>query len=940
MNEEEQSVEVPLEISQSIVAKFQEENEENQKNITNPIELYLNKHSESVMDWRDTFYNDELHDMTWSRRIARCLSKYQWYFPREHGDVKNLDRAWAYFEHSALPRRYMDEDESSDLVDAGSTLDRKGENRNSKRADYGVHDRRTKLYDVFNTPESELAEFGLGVGIYFWTLRVLAVITFVAGIINVPNMVYFASSEYTGSAQWTQTSIGAVGSALCTDTRWVACPTCTMSQWERRSKLSTFDRIATGDGLMFILKNNCSITFKQGLVSWISLMFVCVSVYVMGWVSKRKERRFDESQQTAADYSIEVANPPKNAVDPDEWNNFFSQFDDSHVTMVTVAFENKSLIRALVQRRMLIREMEYLIKPGIAFDEKNLDEMVSECSHLTWWKKWILWKYDGPVLLDKIRKQEDLAKTRASKSASASKVFVTFETEQAQRNVLKALSISRLNFWLGNALALPKACAFRGNHVLWVREPAEPTSVRWQDLDQPLFTRIIRVSLSFAVTLVIIACGATLITRARRRSAFAAAMTINIINQVTPRISRMITNRFESHSNNGSRQASLYVKMTLLKWVNTAIVTTLILPFTDTAQEGKGFLINSVWAIFATEMLLNPLINFSDSWGNIQRHFLGPRSPDQQRMNLNFRGGHVDLAERYTEMTKILFLCFFYSAIFPAGFFMAAVTLSIQYCTDKFALLRTWGPEPDLGGEVADFSRNYFFTAALVVFALMQSYNFAGWPFDNACETLNGVQPEYLGTTDAITGEGVPVQITIRQGDIDYFYCLQDMLRFQPRAFPAIPAFQTDGGEWMSADQEKVAYLMGWTSVAVICFVAAIFVNRVLLRVLRGICFKVFSPRGTAMDDRFSECANMSGYIPQVNLRQNNFEFPMLACDISKLKPELIEFQDPTNKFPFDEHNLIYDVQCLSDSTADESKQIFSIVKLWQPDLRSHLKRS
>jgi hypothetical protein len=177
----------------------------------------------------------------------------------------------------------------------------------------------------------------------------------------------------------------------------------------------------------------------------------------------------------------------------------------------------------------------------------------------------------------------------------------------------------------------------------------------------------------------------------------------------------------------------------------------------------------------------------------------------------------------------------------------------------------------------------------------------------------------------------VPVQITINQGDFDYSYCLQDMLRFRPRTFPAIAAFQTDGGEWMSADQGKVADLMGWTSVVVICFVAAIFFSRVLLHVLWGICFKVSSPPGKAMDDRFSECANMSAYIPQVNVRQNNFEFPMLACDISKLKPELLEFRDPTNKFPFDDHNLIYDVKYLSDSTADESKQIFSIVKLWQP---------
>jgi hypothetical protein len=38
-------------------------------------------------------------------------------------------------------------------------------------------------------------------------------------------------------------------------------------------------------------------------------------------------------------------------------------------------------------------------------------------------------------------------------------------------------------------------------------------------------------------------------------------------------------------------------------------------------------------------------------------------------------------------VTKIVFLCFFYSVIFPSSFFFGAAALAISYWTEKFNLL-------------------------------------------------------------------------------------------------------------------------------------------------------------------------------------------------------------------------------------------------------------
>jgi hypothetical protein len=38
-------------------------------------------------------------------------------------------------------------------------------------------------------------------------------------------------------------------------------------------------------------------------------------------------------------------------------------------------------------------------------------------------------------------------------------------------------------------------------------------------------------------------------------------------------------------------------------------------------------------------------------------------------------------------MTKVMFLCCFYSVIFPASFFFGAVAIAATYATDKFLLM-------------------------------------------------------------------------------------------------------------------------------------------------------------------------------------------------------------------------------------------------------------
>jgi hypothetical protein len=65
--------------------------------------------------------------------------------------------------------------------------------------------------------------------------------------------------------------------------------------------------------------------------------------------------------------------------------------------------------------------------------------------------------------------------------------------------------------------------------------------------------------------------------------------------------------------------------------------------------------------------------------GNLKKHVLAPRANTQAEMNLGFQGTFYNLGERYTDLTKVLFVVFFYSALYPLAFFFGAAILFVQY---------------------------------------------------------------------------------------------------------------------------------------------------------------------------------------------------------------------------------------------------------------------
>lgn len=463
--------------------------------------------------------------MTLSRRLARYLSTYIWYNPQlssENPKKPNIDHAWSYFEHFTLARHLVPQEDEQEEQPTRDMF---------RRAEPGERDRPTRLYPVVNTPEPDLADFGLGVGVYFFTLRSLCIIMLLAGLINVPTLVYFGSNAYN-KAHDSMFFRALQTSAICTDSTWVPCPTCTKEQWDVFP--STYDRYAeTSDGIKFILRNNCDIDSMVAIVAYISLLFVCISVYVLQKITKRRERYFDEASQTTTDYAVEVMNPPKDARDVKEWRDFFSRF--GHVTCCTVTLDNEELIAALVKRRELFVQLESLQPAGIVVDpHADVSIAVATAEPVPWYYKLIGIK-DAETIQQEIKKLDAQIETDlALRVYDVSNVFVIFETEHAQQEALKQLACLGIDKLRNNTDALPVDLLFRGNKVLAVREPPEPSSVRWKDLDDTVVKQLSQRLGTYLFTLLLIIASCFIVTYMRYKHGIVyAALTVSVSRRGT-----------------------------------------------------------------------------------------------------------------------------------------------------------------------------------------------------------------------------------------------------------------------------------------------------------------------------------------------------------------------------------------------------------------------
>lgn len=545
----------------------------------------------------------------------------------------------------------------------------------------------------------------------------------VASLIHIPNFMYFSSTDYSSHGQSAVKTL-LRGSAICTDSQWVPCPSCERvdvssnqiditaldstvftEMWKK--ELWTTSRVMeSDDGLLFGLKNTCGegdedYLYARGIVSWVGTVFIVIALLVFGEYQRKLSVEFDERNATATDFSIEIKNPPKDAVDADEWKAYLEKAAavylkkhgtdalggngapitplDTHVTCITVALNNYKLTDTLIARRKVKKRL----MDSLEIDEEGFNEVVAKAKQ----------SIDAAGLeggakskMAKVLKLDEKIEDLQQKTYDAKRIFVSFETEIGQRAVLTSLSVSKIAILKNKKEALDdEAYLFKGK-VMDAEEPPEPLTVRWHDLGVPKREKKIKRLLASIISILVV-IGAFLLVRHvfLTYGAGLSALFIAILNILTPLVCRGITG-IEIHSDEGGKQASHSVKVLGLRCVNSAVIIHLVTPFTFSLTNGEH-LVKAVCAIFIAEMFTAPIVQALFIPGIIKMHIVAPRCKDQESMNQCFSGARWELGERYTNIMKVLFLCFFFSAIFPGAFALSALLLFIHFEMDKFCLM-------------------------------------------------------------------------------------------------------------------------------------------------------------------------------------------------------------------------------------------------------------
>lgn len=494
------------------------------------------------------FLKDDVYEMTYSRRIALKLMKYSWYYPKsddeeeegsedakksvvEDGDddsvvddfdeditfeKPNLEKGWAFFEHQALyryilPENYKEKPKYGFLKTCFRTLFMH-RNKKFEKAEPGEDEDPSRLYPVF-TPHNQLGDFGLGIGLYFSALRALILISLICGFISMGNILYFASDTYdscNADEHLSFTSVPLKFGASCSDQDWVPCPDCDCTGHRFRSDGLSAHRCAVatnaaGEELKFGLKNNCDGTpWFLAASNFATVVFMVLSTFALGLYMRREEVKFDEDEQTAQDYSILIRDPPEDANDPEEWRSFFKKnFDGAKVIACTCAVENDLLVKALVQRREIIRTIHDL-QPGKSMEMLEIAKNAAEIQRGRKLHQRLLAKVVPgiPELYEQLVCLKGRVEGLAQLNYPVKNVFITFDTEEDQRRVLDELSVGCKTATMNDTSALSDTkYLFRGDHVLEILEAEEPSAIRWENLNCPLIKTLKQQLTTLVLTL-------------------------------------------------------------------------------------------------------------------------------------------------------------------------------------------------------------------------------------------------------------------------------------------------------------------------------------------------------------------------------------------------------------------------------------------------------
>lgn len=203
---------------------------------------------------------------------------------------------------------------------------------------------------------------------------------------------------------------------------------------------------------------------------------------------------------------------------------------------------------------------------------------------------------------------------------------------------------------------------------------------------------MLRQGLTMALTLLAV-CGSVVL--ATDLPASGVAIWIALTNILFPQILRKVCLKVELHTSRDGQQESLFVKMSVFRWLNSAVVLYLITPYDETLTVLS---MKRILGVLIADCFTAPLIRTLNIGGKFKGWIISQFAYTQEQQNSYWLGKDWRLGERWADTTKTLFLSLFFCTLLPGSLFLTAVSFAVSYWTDKYSLLRVWRTPSQIDG--------------------------------------------------------------------------------------------------------------------------------------------------------------------------------------------------------------------------------------------------
>ncbi|CAM9582421.1 unnamed protein product, partial [Ectocarpus sp. 12 AP-2014] len=444
------------------------------------------------------------------------------------GYVSKSLREGENFRQANLPRRIPDDKQPTRY-----RLARPGEKL--------PHGEEPPLYGVWDSSYKAMDEFGIGVGLYYRQLLLFGIVIMFCAIVYIPTMAHNASfNDSTTPAILIGTAHNAERDDLSLNRNGVP------------------DLIVT---LMLVLFAMASRKAESVAVESI-----------------------DTAQQTPQDYSVCIHSPPRapGLSDPDTYYEKFRVHGE--IAFITICLRNGTLLKTVAKKRVLEHKMHALnAQAELAEREENVAgvRMANRTTaDLKVWQAWLQGKLGlfptRDYLERALKETSERLRGLTQRNYDPKRVYITYQTEQAQRKCLKAVETGLWEEYVAKLTGKEvNQEAVIGGSVCRIDEAEEPSDVLWENIDAPIVQRAATFALSGFLSGAFLA-GSFFILRAIFEAGFIAAIFVALVNALLPLVIRVLTLAIEQHKSLTQMQASMMFKLVTARAINSAFLLFII----------------------------------------------------------------------------------------------------------------------------------------------------------------------------------------------------------------------------------------------------------------------------------------------------------------------------------------------------------------------------